>query len=155
MLWLANPGQDLGTRGVEAIGVLGAETIPPLYPLARACQPGELDLPGRRAACESMVARMERADAMLTQSFALSLQERWWPTGSPQRAVLNAKRRRLDYLMTMSSRLRWWRMNHDMAVRIEAARRTDREEDVARAVISSMGLPPQPPAAWQDPMHSG
>jgi hypothetical protein len=51
------------------------------------------------------VARMEQSSTVLTHSLALSLQERWWPAGGPQREVVRAKRRRLDYLMTMSSRL--------------------------------------------------
>jgi hypothetical protein len=102
-----------------------------------------------------LVARMEQSDTVFTQSLALSLQERWWPAGSPQRVILRAKRRRPDYLMTMSSRIRWWRMNHDVAVRIEAARSTDREKDVARAVIKSLGLPAEPPVDWKDPMHPG
>lgn len=63
--------------------------------------------------------------------------------------------RQLDYLMTMPSRIRWWRMNHDMAVRIEAARSTAREEDVERAVIKSLGLPLEPPVGWKDPAHPG
>ncbi|MFZ0497546.1 MAG: hypothetical protein WAU49_04735 [Steroidobacteraceae bacterium] len=134
-LAVARPSQDLAMRGIYAIGMLAAEPIPPLLAISRACQLEQLDLPGRRAACEAMVARMEQSDTELTQSLALSLQERWWPAGSPQRAVLRAKRRQLDYLMTMSSRIRWWHMNHDMAVLIEAARSTDREEDVERAAI--------------------
>lgn len=154
-LAVANPSQDLFTRGIYAMGILAAEPIPPLQAIARACRLEQLDLPGRRAACEVMVAHMEQSDTMLTQSLALSLQERWWPAGSPQRDVLHAKRRQLDYLMTMSSRIRWWRMNHDMAVRIEAARNTDREEDVARAVIKSLGLPLEPPVGWKDSLHPG
>jgi hypothetical protein len=42
-----------------------------------------------------------------------------------------------------------------MAVRIEAARSTDREEDVERAVIKSVGLPLEPPVDWKDPLHPG
>jgi hypothetical protein len=154
-LAVANPSQDLATRGTIAIGVLAAEAIPPLQAISRACRLEQLDLPGRRAACEAMVARMEQSDTVLTQSLALSLQERWWPAGSRQRDVLRVKRRRLDYLMTMSSRIRRWHMNRDMAVRIEAARSTDREEDVERAVIKSLGLPPEPPVDWKDPLHPG
>ncbi len=154
-LAVANPSQDLAARGIYAIGMLAAEPIPPFQAIARACRLEQLDLPGRRAACEAMAAHMEQSDTMLTQSLALSLQERWWPAGSPQRDVLRAKRRQLDYLMTMSGRLRWWRMNRDMAVRIEAARSTAREEDVERAVIKSRGLPLEPPGGWKDPMHPG
>jgi hypothetical protein len=154
-LAVASPSQDLATRGIDAIGTLAAEPIPWLEAISRACRLEQLDLPGRRAACEAMAARMEQSDTVLTQSLALSLEERWRPAGSPQRDVLRAKRRRLDYLVTMSSRIRWWRMNHDMAVRIEAARSTDGEEDVARAVIKSLGLPPEPPVDWKDPVHTG
>lgn len=154
-LAVASPSQDLATRGIDAIGVLAAESIPSFQAISRACRLGQLDLPGRRAACQAMAARMEQSDTVLTQSLALSLQERWWPAASPQREVLRAKRRQLDYLITMSDRIRWWRMNHDMAVRIEAARSTDREEDVARAIVKSLGLPPVPPADWKDPVHPG
>jgi hypothetical protein len=144
-LAVANPSQNLGTRGTVAIGVLAAQAIPALQPMSKACRLEQLNLPGRRAACEALVARMEQSSTVLTQSLAISMQERWWPAGSPQREVVRAKRRRLDYLITMSSRIRWWRMNRDMAVRIDAARKTDRQEDVELAMIKSFGLPPEPP----------
>jgi hypothetical protein len=154
-LAVANPSQNLATRGMVAIGMLAAQVIPPLQPMAEACRIEQLDLPGRRAACEAMVARMERSSTVLTQNLALSLQERWWPAGSPQREVVRAKRRRIDYLMTISSRIWWWRINRDMAVRIDAARQTDREEDVELAIVKSLGLPPEPPAHWKDALHPG
>lgn len=153
-LAVASPSQDLVARGVYALGLLATDPTAPLQAIYRACGPEQLDLRDRRAACTALAARMEESDTMLTQSVALRMQERWWPAASRQRAVLRAKRRQLDYLMTMSSRIRPWRMNHDMAVRIAAARSTAREEDVERAVIESMGLPLDPPAGWQDPMHS-
>ena len=64
--------------------------------------------------------------------------------------MVATKRRRLDYVMFESSRMRLFRMNHDMALRIEAARRYEREEDVDLALIKSFGLPPEPPAGWKD-----
>lgn len=154
-LAVANPSESLATRGTVAIGVLAAQAIPPLLPMSKPCRLEQLGLPGRRAACEALVARMEQSSTLLTQSLAISMQERWWPAGSPQREVLRAKRRRLDYLMTMSSRIRWWRTNRDMAVRIDAARKTDREEDVELAMIKSFGLPPEPPMDWKDTLHPG
>jgi len=152
-LAVARPSDDLVTRGVGAIGIVAAESMPPLQVIVRACAPQQLGLRGRRAACEAMVAVMEHSDTMLTQSLALSVQKRWWPPDSPQGNILREKRRQLDYLMTVSSRIRWWRLNHDMAVRIEAARSTAREEDVARAVVKSFGLPLEPPVDWRDPLY--
>ena len=152
-LAVANPSQNLATRGIAAIGMLAAQAISPLQPMSKACRLESLDLPGRRAACEAMVARMEQSSAVLTQSLALSLQKRWWPAGSPESEIVRAKRRRLDYLMAMSSRIRWWHQNRDMAIRIDTARRTDREEDVELAVVKSLGLPPEPPVQWKDPLY--
>jgi hypothetical protein len=154
-LAVANPAQSLATRATVAIGMLAAPAIPPLQAMSKACRLEQFNLPGRRAACEAMVARMEQSSTVLSQSFAISLQERWWPADSPPRDVVRAKRRRLDYLMTMSGRIRWWRMNRDMAVRIDAARRTDREEDVELAIVKLFGLPPEPPMKWKDTLHPG
>src|SRR6185437_7802861 len=112
-LAVAEPSQNLAIRGVSAIGTLAAVAIPPLQPLSKACKDEQLDLPGRRAACQAMVARMEQSSTMLTQSLALSLEERWWPAGSPEREIVRAKRRRLDYLMAVSSQTSWWHKNAD------------------------------------------
>jgi hypothetical protein len=154
-LAVANPSQSLATRGTVAIGVLAGQVIPALQPIAKACRLEQLNLPGRRAACEALVAHMKQSSTLLTQGLAISMQERWWAAGSPQREIVSAKRRRFDYRMTMSNRIRWWRMNRDMAVRIEAARKTDREEDVELAIIKSFGLPPEPPMDWKDTLHPG
>ncbi len=151
----ANPSQSLGARGIVAFGLLAAQAIPPLQPMSKPCRPEQFNLPGRRAACEALVARMEQPRTALTQGLAISMQERWWPPGSPQREVVSTKRRRLDYLIAMSSRTRLWRTSRDMAIRIDAARKTDREEDVELAVIESMGLPPEPPIDWKDTLYSG
>jgi hypothetical protein len=150
-LAVANPSWNLVKRYLGAVGVLAAQAVPPLLPMSEACRLAQLDLRGRRAACEAMVARMEQSSDVLAQGLALSLQERWWPPGSPQGEVVRAKRRRFDYLLTTSSRIRWWRVSRDVALRIETARRTDREEDVERAVVKSLGLPPEPPVGWKDP----
>jgi hypothetical protein len=150
----AEPSESLVTRGGEAIGLLAATAIPPLQPMSKACQLEQFDVPGRRAACESMFARMEHSSSVLTQSLALSVQRRWWPAGSAQREALLNKHRRLDYLMTVSSRVRLWHMNRDMAVRLDAARRTEREEDVEIAIVKSFGLSTDPPADWKDPYDS-
>jgi hypothetical protein len=154
-LAIAYPSKSLAERATLAVGLLAAQIIPPLQPVAKACRLEELSLPGRRAACEALVARMERSSTVLTQSLAISMQERWWPAGSPESELIRAKRRRLDYLRTMSDRVRWWRVNRDTALRIDAARKTEREEDVELAMMKSLGLPLEPPTDWKDTLHSG
>jgi hypothetical protein len=152
-LTVATPRERLSTRALEATGILAAQTIPPLQTLTRPCRADQFGLPGRREACEAMATRMELSDTVLTQSLALSMQERWWPVNSAQRDSLGIKRRQLDYEMQMSGQLRW-RMSHDMAIRIEAARKSEREEDVMLAVMKAYGIPLTAPSDWKDKRQS-
>jgi hypothetical protein len=150
---MARPSLNLTSRMVYGIGMVAAMPIPALSQISKACRPEQFDQPGRRAACETLMARMEQSSAVILQSMALRIQERWWPVDSPQREVLNTKRRRLDYLMEVSGRMRWWRMNRDMAVRIDAVRRTEREEDVELVMVKSFGMSAEPPNDWKDDLH--
>jgi hypothetical protein len=149
-LAVGEPTLELSERGVKAAGTLAATIIPPLQPLAKPCHVDQFPKQGRRAACEALMSRLEQSSSIIGQMLALSIQERWWPAGSPERAVLATKRRRLDYVMSESNRMRLFRMNHDMALRIEAAQKYEREEDVDLALIKSFGLPAEPPADWKD-----
>ena len=150
---VANPRDSLATRGIEAIGILAAQIIPPLQPLTKACRADQFGVPGRRDACDVMATRMERAASVLTQSLALSMQERWWPVGSAERESVRIKRRQLDYEMQMSGQIRW-RMNRDMAIRLDAARNSEREEDIMLAVMKAYGIPLVAPSDWKDPRES-
>jgi hypothetical protein len=152
-LTVATPRESLSTRAIEAIGILAAQTIPPLQALSKPCRADQFSLPGRREACEVMATRMEHSDSVLTQSLALSMQERWWPVVSAQRDSLRIKRRQLDYEMQMSGQIRW-RMNRDMAIRIDAARKSEREEDVMLAVMKAYGIPLAAPSDWKDKRES-
>jgi hypothetical protein len=149
-LAVGDPKLGLSERGITAAGMLAGTIIPPLQPLSKACRVEQLARQGRHAACEALMSRLEQSSSTIGQMLALSIQERWWPPGSPERAVLATKRRRLDYVLSQSSRMRLFRMNHDMALRVDAARRYEREEDVDLALIKSFGLPAEPPAEWKD-----
>jgi hypothetical protein len=150
---MARPSLNLTSRVMYGIGMVAAMPIPALQQISKACRLEQFDQPARRAACETLMVRMEQSSAVILQSIALRIQERWWPVDSPQREVLNTKRRRLDYLMEASNRMRWWRMNRDMAVRINAARRTERQEDVELAIVKSFGMSTEPPQDWKDSLQ--
>jgi hypothetical protein len=152
-LAIADPSRDLVERAIDAIGMVAATPIPPMQELSKACRLDQFDQPGRRAACAAMVARLEESGATITQMEALDIEARWWPADSPQRDAVLAKRRRLDYLLMTSSRTNWWRLKRDMVIRIDAARRSEREEDVEIAMLKSYGLPLDPPPRWQDPLY--
>jgi hypothetical protein len=154
-LAVGDPKLGLSERGFTAAGLLAGTIIPPLQPISKACRVEQLTQEGRRAACEALMSRLEQSSEIIGQMLALSIQARWWPPESPERAVIANKRRRLDYVMSESGRMRLFRMSHDMALRIEAARRYEREEDVALALIKSFGVPTEPPADWKDKFHTG
>jgi hypothetical protein len=154
-LAIGDPKLGLSERGITAAGLLAGTIIPPLQPISKACRVEQLTHEGRRAACQTLMSRLEQSSEIISQMIALSIQARWWPAESPERAVIANKRRRLDYVMLESGRMRLFRMNHDMALRIEAARRYEREEDVALALIKSFGAPTEPPADWKDKFHAG
>jgi hypothetical protein len=154
-LGVGDPALNAIEKGTTVAGLLAGMTIPPLQALTKPCRLEQLDQPGRRQACETLMARMERSNEFITQSLALHIQQRWWAAGTPQRAQLNAQQRRLDYLMTRANRLRLFRLDHDMRTRIDASRTYEREEDVALALMKSFGEPPEPPAGWHDPRSIG
>jgi hypothetical protein len=154
-LAVGDPKLGLSERGISATGMLTGAIIPPLQPISKACRVEQLAQEGRRAACEALMSRLEQSSEIIEQMIALSIQARWWPAGSPERALVANKRRRLDYVMTESGRMRLFRMNHDMALRIAAARTYEREEDAALALIRSFGAPTEPPADWKDKFHAG
>jgi hypothetical protein len=98
-----------------------------------------------------MAARLQDADTALIQGFGLSMQQKWWPEGSPERAALQAERQQLDYLITVSSLPRPLHMNRDAATRLEIARRSESETDVMRAMLAAFHVPIERPADWKDP----
>ena len=154
-LAVAVPSQSLAKRGVEAIGMAAWLSMSNLQLITRACRLDQFDQPGRHPACEAIAARMEQSSRMFPKRISLSMQEHWLPADSPQRDVLMAKRRQLDYIMVESLDLGWRRMNRDLAIRIEAARRGEREEDADLEIIKSNGLQPEPPPEWKDPLRPG
>jgi hypothetical protein len=144
-------GRSADARLSGAIGMLAAFIIPPMQAMVRACRPDQFDEPGRRAACESMVASMETSDVVILQSLGLSLQEKWWPDGSPQREALLLRHRQQRYLMIASGKPRFLHLNRDAQTRIEAIRRTRREEDTERAMLMAFHEPLERPANWKSP----
>ena len=152
-LAVAQPSQSLAKRAIGAIGLVAALPTPPLQSFGQACRLDQLDKSGRRAACEAMVARLQESGSVITQMLGYGIEERWWPVGSPQREIVRAKLRQADYLLAVSSRIRWWRTNRDMATRIDAMRRTEREEDVEIVMAKLYGVPLKPPPDWKDTIH--
>jgi hypothetical protein len=139
------------TDMVTVIGILAAVAIPPLQSLGKACRLDQFGQPGRRAACEAMTARLSESDTVLMQGLGISIQQKWWPEGSPERERLHAQRRQFNYLLDESSRPRFFRMNRDWAVRLEAMRNFRSEADVERAMLIFYHEPLERPVNWKDP----
>jgi hypothetical protein len=144
-------GLSANERLIGAIGIMAAFDIPSMQAMVRACRVNQFDEPGRRAACESMVASMDTSDVVILQSLGLSLQEKWWPDGSPQREALLLRHRQQRYLMLAADRLRPLHLTGDAQTRIDAIRRTRREEDTERAMLIAFHEPLERPANWKSP----
>jgi hypothetical protein len=142
---------DLPTRMTTAIGTLAAVAIPPLRALSASCHADQFGRPGRRAACEAMMSRLSRSDTAIMQSIGLSIQERWWPDGSPERDRLQAERRQLYYVMDAASRPRIFRQNEEWAIRLDALRKTQTETAADQAMLISYHEPLERPLNWKDP----
>jgi hypothetical protein len=147
--------QSLTDRMVDAIGILAAVSTPPLQAIAKSCHADQFDQPGRREACEAMMARLAGSDNFLLQSLAVSIQQKWWPEGSLERGQLRARRRQLDYVMLASSRIRVLHVDRDSAQRLEAMRKSNDELDVMRAMLAFHHEPLEPPANWRNPYAPG
>jgi hypothetical protein len=145
---------DSYTRMVYSVGVLAAVSIPPFQPVGKACRMDQFDEPGRRAACEAMIARLKDSDTVLTRSLGLSIQTSWWPEASTERNALLSERQQLYYLMMASGRERWLHKNRDAATRVDAARRLPSETDVMRAMLTAFHEPLERPPDWKDPLSA-
>ena len=99
----------------------------------------------REAKIAALIARV------LMQGLGISIQQKWWPEGSPERERLHAQRRQFNYLLDESSRPRFFRMNRDWAVRLEAMRNFRSEADVERAMLIFYHEPLERPVNWKDP----
>jgi hypothetical protein len=151
----AAPGENLSARGVTVIGVLAALAIPPLQSLGKSCRLDQFDQLGRRAACEAMTARLSESDTVIMQGLGISIQQKWWPEGSPERERLREQRRQYDYLVEESTRPRFFGMNRDWAARFEAMRNFRSEADVERAMLIFHHEPLERPVNWKDPYPHG
>jgi hypothetical protein len=157
-LTVAAPRQSVSTNAMYAFGIVSALVFPPLQPLTKPCRVDQFGLPGRREACQAMATLMERSDTVITQSLALSMQEHWWPEGCAERDSLRIKRRQLQYEMRMyemqmSGQIRW-STNRDMSILMNAARHSEREEDVMLAVLKAHSIALAAPSNWKDKRES-
>jgi hypothetical protein len=143
--------QHADDRLMHVTGVLAAVDAPAFRPLAYACRPGEFVAAGRRAACESAMARLEASDAVVTHLVRLSVLETWWPASTPEGAALRAERSQRRYLTVASNRVRKGHADSDAQTRVGAMRHLKTEEDVERAVLAGFHEPLERPADWQSP----
>ncbi|HEY0799674.1 MAG TPA: hypothetical protein VGD54_02455 [Steroidobacteraceae bacterium] len=143
--------EDPFWRMTFAIGILSAISIPPLQPMGKSCRLDQIEQPGRRTACEAMTARLMESDNVLMQSLGISIQEKWWPEGSPEHERLHAQHQQLYYVLQASDGTRILHVSEDAAARLEAMRRSNREIDAMQAMLIFYHKPLQRPVNWEDP----
>jgi hypothetical protein len=145
---------DPDDRLSHATGVLAAIDVPPFKPITVVCSPDQFQEPGRRAACESLMERLDTSDSILAQSLSVSVQITWWPPGSPESATLRQARMQQEYLVQASARERQGRVNADAELRVTAMRHSATEQEADAAVLTAYHEPLQRPAGWHLPEDS-
>ncbi len=144
------------TRGADdrllhVTGLLAAVDVPAVAPLARACRLDQFDLPGRQAACESLMKRLASSDAVIAQNLSVSLQESWWPAGGAEHEALRREHLQQRYLTVASNRFRRLHADRDAEIRVDYMRHLPREADVELAMLRAFHEPLERPAAWREP----
>ncbi len=144
------------TRGADdrlthVTGILAALDIPAFQVMTHACRADQFDLPGRRAACQSVMTRLETSDAVIAQGVAVGMQESWWSADSPEHEALRRKHLQQRYLTVASNRVRGTHADQDAVRRVEAMRHLQREDEVEREMLTSFHEPLERPADWRSP----
>jgi hypothetical protein len=143
--------QHADDRLTHVTGVLAAVDVPAFRPLAYACRPDEFAAAGRRAACETAMARLETSDAVVTHLVRLSVLEAWWPASTPEGSALRLERSQRRYLTVASNRVRKGLADSDAETRVGAMRHLNTEEDVERAMLTGFHEPLERPTDWRSP----
>jgi hypothetical protein len=138
-------------RLTHVVGILAAVNIPAFQTVTHACRLDHFDLQGRRAACETLMIGLETSDAVLTQNLSLSLQESWWPPGTPKYETLHQKLLQQRYLTVAAGRARGSHADADAQMRIDVMRHVQREDEVERAMLTAFHEPLDRPANWSPP----
>jgi hypothetical protein len=143
--------QHADDRLMHVTGVLAALDAPAFRSLAYACRPAEFVVAGRRAACETVMARLAASDAVVPHLVRLSVLEAWWPAATVEGAALRMERLQRRYLTVESNKVRKGRADADAETRVNSMRRLATEEDVERAMLAAFHEPIERPVDWRSP----
>lgn len=131
----------------HASSVLTAVDITPFKPILVVCAADQFSEPGRREACESLMARLDHSDSIIAQSLSVTVQQKWG-LGNAQLQALRAKGRQQHYLVEASGRDRGAQVNTDALMRVELMRHLATEEEVGQAMLTAFHEPLQRPDDW-------
>jgi hypothetical protein len=130
-------------------GVLAAVDIPPFKPVDFACVAEQVGEPGRRAACEKLMVRLDESDSLIAQSLSVRVHQQWWPPGTAEAEEWRRRSLQQHYLVEASGRNRGAQVDADAIARVDAMRHLATEEEVDKAVLTSFNEPLERPADWK------
>jgi hypothetical protein len=135
------------SRLSEAMGVAGAEIVPPFAPLLAACR--ESSGAERRENCLKLSKLMQRGDTVSVQMAGLTIERRLSsPDGRDAHAVAE-RRRTLEWRVSAASEYDAptlpWLSNALARARVREMRSATREEDVDIAILRRHKIPLEPP----------
>jgi hypothetical protein len=149
-------GFDRMSAFVEVIGIDAAMAIPPLQPIEMACSRSALADGELRSQCRRIATALEHGDSILFESYGNRLAARVWPEGSAESIAIAARRRVLDYRMSLwTAKSRQLNSPKAMRTLVTFVGQYPTEQQAYVALCASLGLSPQPPADWKRPEPHG
>jgi hypothetical protein len=149
-------GFDQMNAFVAVIGMDAAMAIPPLHPIETACSRSALADGEIRSQCRRIAAVLEHADSILFESYGNRVAARVWPEGSAEGIAIAARRRVLDYRMSLwTSKSRQLNSPNAMRTLVTFVGQYPTEQQAYVALYASLGLNPEPPADWKKPEPHG
>jgi hypothetical protein len=145
-------GFDSGAAVAEVIGIEAA-LLGALQPISRACQAQEIQRPEVLGQCRRIAAALRQGDTSVVEAEGSSLALRVWPEGSPERLEVMKERHVLRYRVELMTHYAS-QLNSSQASNALAGLLTQypTQQTVMRALYERLGLKPDPPANWVDPL---
>jgi hypothetical protein len=142
----------LSAAFINAAGLSGATVIPIYQPILKACKGDALHDLDWLESCRRVAAVMRNGDTYITEMVGLTLVKQVWPEGSSEYADAVAARRVAHYRMETDGELGVHLMSSSKVaakrLALMTAKRT--EQEVASAVIASVGDSLNPPADYRE-----
>jgi len=148
-------GYDSTSAAIQLLAIESA-LMPAFEPVSRACSVQDIQQPDVLAQCRRIAAAFRGADTAVLEAYGSSLAIRLWPEGSAESRDIELERRGLRYRVELMTR-NTQKVNspHAQQTLVALISRYPTEQAAYHALFVELGLKPDPPADWTEPVTGG